>query len=84
MNVEIKLELPPAVFSALRTDPADFVKQIRLAAAAKRYEIGRISQSKASEIAGVSRHEFLENLNAFGISPFQTSSEELLKESNVE
>ncbi len=48
MNIEIKLELPPAIFSALRTDPSDFVKQMRLAAAAKWYEIGRISQSKAS------------------------------------
>ncbi|MBD1211279.1 MAG: UPF0175 family protein [Dolichospermum circinale Clear-D4] len=35
---------------------------MRLAAAVKWYEVGIVSQSKGSQIAGVSRHEFLEAL----------------------
>ncbi len=83
MNIELKIELPEDIFSALRTDPVDFVKQMRVAAAIKWYELGRISQSKASEIAGISRQEFLENLDVYGISPYQVTEEELLKESSI-
>jgi hypothetical protein len=32
-----------------------------------------ISQSKAAELAGVSRQEFLEALNRFKVSPFQVT-----------
>ncbi len=39
-----------------------FVQEMRLAAAVKWYEVGIVSQSKGSEIAGVSRHQFLEAL----------------------
>jgi predicted HTH domain antitoxin len=56
---------------------------MRLAAAVKWYEIGKISQSKAAEIAGISRHEFLEALNDFGVSPFQVTEDELLKEIEI-
>jgi predicted HTH domain antitoxin len=42
--------------------------------------ISIVSQSKAAEIAGVSRHEFLEALNRFNVSPFQVTSEELAEE----
>lgn len=48
--------------SALRSNPETFVKEMRLAAAVKWYEVGIVSQSKGSQIAGVSRHEFLEAL----------------------
>ena len=83
MNIELKIELPEDIFSALRTDPVDFVKQMRIVAAIKWYELGRISQSKASEIAGISLQEFLENLDVYGLSPYQVTEEELLKESSI-
>jgi predicted HTH domain antitoxin len=51
-----------------------------LAAAVKWYELGTISQSKAAELAGVSRQEFLEALNRFKVSPFQVTPEELARE----
>ncbi|HBI28964.1 MAG TPA: hypothetical protein DDY54_04940, partial [Deltaproteobacteria bacterium] len=36
------MELPDSTFSALRQNPAGFVKEMRLAAAVKRYETERI------------------------------------------
>lgn len=84
MSVQINLELPEEVFSATRSTPEHFVKELRLAAAVKWYEIGKISQSKAAEIAGISRYEFLEALNEYGISPFQVTEEELLEEMGIE
>ena len=78
--MKIELDLPVEAFSALRTSPQAFVREMRLAAAVKWYEIHRLSQSKAAEVAGVSRHEFLEALARFGVSPFQVSPEELTDE----
>ena len=56
MTVQIQIELPESVFSALRSNPDRFVQEMRLAAAVKWYEIEMISQAKAAEIAGVSRN----------------------------
>ena len=80
MNIQIQIELPESVFSALRSNPDRFVQEMRLAAAVKWYEIEMISQAKAAEIAGVSRQEFLESLARFNVSPFQVTPEELAEE----
>ena len=47
---------------------------MRLAATVKWYEMGKISQSKASELNGLSRQEFLDALYRFDVSPFQVTS----------
>ncbi|MDP5337772.1 MAG: UPF0175 family protein [Nodularia sp. (in: cyanobacteria)] len=77
MTININVELPNDVFSALRSNPETFVAEMRLAAAVKWYEVGMLSQSKAAEVAGVSRHQFLEALHRYNVSPFQVTSEEL-------
>ncbi len=78
--IEVKLSLPESVFSVTRSTPDEFVQDMRLAAAVKWYEIGTVSQSKAAEIAGVSRQAFLEALIRFKVSPFQTTPDELTEE----
>ena len=80
MSVQVTIDLPEDAFSALKMPPDSFVKEMRLAAAVKWYESGMVSQSKGAELAGVSRQEFLEGLNRFKVSPFQTSPEELARE----
>lgn len=80
MTVQISIELPEGAFCALRISPENFVQEMRLAAAVKWYEVGMISQSKAAEIAGVSRQKFLEALSRFNVSPFQETPEELAQE----
>jgi predicted HTH domain antitoxin len=77
MSVHIELELPEGALSSLRTTPERFARELRLAAAAKWYEMGMLSQSKAAEVAGVSRQEFIHALARFGVSPLQSGPEEI-------
>jgi len=74
------IDLPEDAFSILRTSPENFAHELRLAAAVKWYEMGRISQGKAAELAGLSRAEFIDARGRFEVSPFQTTSEELAAE----
>lgn len=77
MSVHVELDLPEGAFSSLRTTPEGFVRELRLAAAAKWYEMGLLSQSKGAEVAGVSRQEFVDALGRFGVSPVQARPDEI-------
>ena len=76
----ITIDLSETVFAALRKAPGEFVKEMRIAAAVKSYEVGELSQGKATEIAGLSRAEFINALSRFKISPFQYTADELTEE----
>lgn len=76
----ISIELPDSVYSSLRKDPNDFIKEMRLAAAVKWYEMGMISQERAAEIAGITRSEFLTELARFKIDFIQLEENELEEE----
>jgi hypothetical protein len=43
MTIQLTIDLPEDVFALLRTGPIQFVGELPLAAAVKRYELGRIS-----------------------------------------
>jgi predicted HTH domain antitoxin len=76
--IQLTFEFSEGVLASLHQDPSSFGRELRLAAAAKWYELRLISQGRAAEIAGVSRAEFLDSLVRFGVSPFQETEDELL------
>ena len=76
----VSVELPEGVFSALRRAPQDFVREMRIAAAVKWYELGQLSQGKAAEVAGLTRAEFINTLTRYQVSPFQYTAEELAED----
>ena len=80
MYKQIALEFPEEILSTLKEDPKNFVKELKLAAAVKWYELGRLSQEKAAMLASLSRQEFIEALIRFKVSPVQYDVEELKEE----
>lgn len=77
MSKQVVMELPDSTFSVFDAEPGDFARELRLAAAVKWYELGKLSQAKAAELAGLSRHDFLEALYRFEVSPLQETVQEL-------
>jgi predicted HTH domain antitoxin len=71
------LEIPQEVLSVLGADPARAAGELRLLAAMKLFELGRLSSGAAASLAGIARVEFLAKLGAYGVSPFQVSPEAL-------
>jgi predicted HTH domain antitoxin len=53
---------------------------IRLMAALKMFELGKVSSGKAAELAGMSTIEFLETCSRYRVSPFNYSPEETERE----
>jgi predicted HTH domain antitoxin len=80
----ITYDLPSTAFSALRLSPAEFAREMRIAACVQWYAQGLVSQEKAAEIAGLSRAEFLEELFRREVPASQVTFEELVEEIELE
>jgi hypothetical protein len=52
------IEYPDEVRLSLNVTPEQFADEIRLAAAAKLFELGRLSSGRAAELAGVLARAF--------------------------
>jgi len=76
--VHIAFDIQEGALSSVRQDPETFARELRIAAAVKWYEMRRVSQGRAAEIAGLSRGEFIDALGRYGISPFQQTADELV------
>ena len=74
---ELTLKYPDDLELAVQTTPAEFEAQIRLMAALKMFELGKLSSGKAAELAGMSRIEFFEMCGLYRVSIFNYPPEEL-------
>ena len=64
--------------------PEELEAQIRLMAALKMFELGKLSVGKAAELAGLSKVEFLEMCGRYKVPVFNYSPEELEAELQVD
>lgn len=80
MTRTVELEVDDETLAVLRLDPEGYVAELRLLAAAKLYEMRRVSQERAAQIAGLTRASFLQSLARFEVSPYQDTAESLREE----
>lgn len=80
---EITLSIPDDTLLALKVRPDQLGAELRLVAAVKLYELGRMSSGAAAKLAGVPRTVFLMKLADYGVDSFKLSQEELQKESRL-
>jgi predicted HTH domain antitoxin len=74
---KMTLEYPDDLESAVLLTPEELGMQIRLMAALKMFESGKLSSGKAAELAGLSRLEFFESCGRYRVSVFNYPPEEL-------
>lgn len=74
---QINIPIPDDAMAALNLSPVQAAEEFRFAAAAKLYELGRLSSGAAASLAGVPRTVFLNRLSEYGVSAFRAEEEEL-------
>lgn len=80
---EITLSIPDEALMALKVNPEQMGAELRLAAAIKLYELGRLSSGAAAKLAGVPRVVFLTKLADYGVATFRLTEEQLERETRL-
>lgn len=77
---ELKIRYPSGFEHAVHMTKDELEHHIRLMAALKMFELGKVSSGKAAELAGMSRPEFLEACGRYRVSIFNYPPEEVEEE----
>ena len=78
--MQLVVEYPDVLPDALRVSREEFEQEARMAMAVKMFEWGRLTSGQAARLAGLERVAFITTLYRYGVSPIQTTPEELVED----
>ncbi|MFO1429488.1 MAG: UPF0175 family protein [Candidatus Competibacteraceae bacterium] len=76
----LKLDYPAGFEKAVHLTKSEFEHHLRLMAALKMFELGKISSGRAAELAGMSRAEFFDTCGRYRVSIFNYPDEAIADE----
>jgi hypothetical protein len=79
----ITLDIPEDSLHALHLTPEKAGAELRLVAAMKLYEVGKLSSGAAAHLAGISRVAFLQRQAEYSVAAFNHAPEELQNETRL-
>lgn len=77
---DLVLSIPEEALVFLKVTPEQLGGELRVAAAMKLYELGRLSSGAAAQLAGIPRTVFLAKLGDYGVATFRGMTESELHE----
>jgi predicted HTH domain antitoxin len=76
----VTIPYPEELPQTLKLSDSEFAEEVKFLAAAKLFELGKISSGKAAKIAGVDKVTFLEKLGHYKMPAINIQAEEIEKE----
>jgi len=77
---QLVLSYPDDLPQSVQLTEQELALQVRLMAALKMFELGKLSSGKAAELAGMSRAEFLDACGRYRVSPIGYTGDEIRAE----
>ncbi len=78
----VTIEYPDEILVSLKETQGDFSEELKIAAAVKLYEMGKLSSGKAARLAGMDKISFLKIFGKYQVSIATT--EEFKEDMNVD